>query len=129
MSDRSEPGDAMATFGHRVFRSYREHAEMLYLKAIKAGNPQPVILMDARDQEGRRARAEAKQDLPEHLPVVHAGIMVGSRAQIAREVAKVIGKDAEEIADGYNPLRPFTVVVITEDGPLRVEVFDEPAPG
>lgn len=115
------------SFGHRVHRSVRERAEMHYIKAVRAGTLQPVILVDTRNQAERKVRAEAKHDLPEELPMVHTEITIGSRSQIARLVEPMSRKAAEDIAR-LNPERPFTVVVIADQGKLTVQIFDEPAP-
>ena len=117
-----------ATFGQRVYRSVRERAETEYIKAVEQGIVQPVILVDARDQDDRRARAEARDELPNELPLVHVGITIGPRAQIAAELVSVSRKAAEDLANSYKPGRPFTVVVISKTDRGHVEIFDEPDP-
>ena len=59
------------------------------------------------------------------MPKVHTTITIGSRSQIAENLASISQRESQVIADGPDPDAPFTVVVLTDGA---VEVFDRAEP-
>lgn len=116
------------SYGRRILRSCMERAEVDYLKARRTAFIEPVILIDARNQEERRRRIAPASD-PDGLPMAHVAIKIASRSMIAREVGALSAPAGAAIA-AEDPKSPFTVVVLTEgpDGRGIVEVFDMPEP-
>jgi hypothetical protein len=113
------------SYGQRVYRASRERTEVEYLRAIKRGVTDPVVLVDTRNQDERKERIEAKRPMPENMEVAHTTITIGTRRDVAAEVGKLSRGAAEWIMEGPLPDNPFTVVVI---GNGTAEVFNEPIP-
>ena len=74
------------TYGQQIFRSWREAAEVEYLKAVRRIFIEPVILIDASHQEERRRRITPDLE-PGGLPKVYVTVTIASRSLAARKVA------------------------------------------
>jgi alkanesulfonate monooxygenase SsuD/methylene tetrahydromethanopterin reductase-like flavin-dependent oxidoreductase (luciferase family) len=84
------------TYGQRVYHACRERSEIEYLQARKRHVADPVILLDTRNQDERRERLARQREFPENMEMAHLAVVVGSRQQIAQQLANISQAAAED---------------------------------